>query len=104
MKTFFCKLIPPRATFAQDMSPAEGQLMQLHAAYWRGLMDQGQVVAFGVVGDPAGAYGIGIVEVDGDVAVQGFTENDPVIRANRGFRYEVHVMPRGAVHPPMGVA
>jgi len=104
MKTFFCKLVPPRATFAQDMSPAEGQLMQEHAGYWRGLMDQGQVVAFGLVGDPAGAFGIGIVEVDGDAAVQAVTDNDPVIRANQGFRYEVHVMPRGAVHPPMGAA
>ena len=104
MKTFFCKLIPPRPTFAQDMSAAEGRVMQEHAAYWRRLMAKGQVVVFGVVGDAAGAFGMGIVEVDADATVQSFTANDPVILSGRGFRYEVHLMPRGAVHPPLGAA
>lgn len=27
MKYFFCKLIPPRGTFAQDMTPDERALM-----------------------------------------------------------------------------
>ncbi len=27
--------MPPRASFGQDMTPAEAQLMQEHAAYWR---------------------------------------------------------------------
>ena len=47
MKTFFCKLVPPRPTFAQDMSDAEASLMQAHATYWRGLMDEGLAVGFG---------------------------------------------------------
>src|SRR2546422_339841 len=57
-----------------------------------------------VVGDAAGAFGMGIVEVDADATVQSFTANDPVILSGRGFRYEVHLMPRGAVHPPLGAA
>jgi len=84
------------------MSAAEGQVMQEHAAYWRRLMAKRQVVVFGVVGDAAGAFGMGIVAVDADATVQSFTANDPVIRSGRGFRYEVHLMPRGAVHPPLG--
>ena len=32
------------------------------------------------------------------------TANDPVIRADRGFKYEMFLMPRGAVHPPTGAA
>jgi len=49
MKTFFCKLVPPRPSFAQDLSEAERKLMQEHAAYWREWMEKGHVVAFGVV-------------------------------------------------------
>jgi hypothetical protein len=100
MITFFCRLVPPRATFALDMSPAEGRMMQEHAGYWHGLMRQGKVVAFGLVGDPAGAYGIGILEVVDEAEARELTANDPTIRSGLGFRYEIHPMPRGAVHPP----
>lgn len=100
MKTFFCKLVPPRPTFAQDMSDAEARLMQAHATYWTGLMNDGVAVGFGLVADPAGAYGIGIVEVDDDAAVQKLTANDPTIRSGLGFGFQVFPMPRGLVHPP----
>ena len=99
MAAFFCKLIPPRSTFAQDMSEAEAKIMEEHAAYWHDLMGKGQAVTFGLVADPAGAYGIGVVEVDGDAAVRDLTENDPTIRARRGFTFEVHPMPFGAARP-----
>ena len=104
MKTFFCKLIPPRPSFAQDMSPAEARLMADHAEYWRGWMAQARVVAFVVVADPAGAFGIGIVEVEGEPELHQLTANDPTILSGQGFRFEVHPMPRGAIRPPMGVA
>ena len=99
MKTYFCRLISPRPTFAQDLTGDEAKLMQAHAAYWKGWMDKGWVVAFGLVADPAGPYGIGIVEVENAADVLGLTRDDPAIRADRGFRYEVHPMPRGAIHP-----
>ncbi|MGH7711617.1 MAG: YciI family protein [Gemmatimonadaceae bacterium] len=99
MAAFFCKLIPPRATFAQDMSEAEATVMQEHAAYWHDFMSKGRVLAFGLVGDPAGAYGIGIVEVDNDAEVRALTANDPTILSGRGFRFEVYPMPLGAAHP-----
>ena len=72
--TFFCKLLPPRAGFLQDMTPAEGQLMQEHAAYWKEWMGRGHVVAFGVVGDPAGVFGMGVVEFDGEADARAFTD------------------------------
>lgn len=100
MKTFFCKLVPPRPTFARDMSDAEARLMQAHATYWRGLMNEGLVVGFGLVADPAGAYGIGIVEVADDAAVETLTDNDPTIRSGQGFSFQVSPMPRGIVRPP----
>ena len=104
MKTFFCRLVPPRPTFGQDMSEAEAKLMADHAAYWRGWMAKGHVIAFGVVADPAGAYGVGIVEVEDEADVRRLTANDPTILHGQGFRFDVHPMPRGAVHPPMSLA
>jgi uncharacterized protein len=37
MRYFFCKLTPPRPTFAADMTDAERQLMRQHVAYWSDL-------------------------------------------------------------------
>lgn len=47
MKYFFCKLIPPRATLAQDMTPAERALMDQHVANWQDLMDRQKALVFG---------------------------------------------------------
>ena len=98
MNTFFSKLIDPRPTIAQDMTEEELVLMQRHALHWREWMERGRVVTFGVVADPAGAFGIGVVEVLDDAEVRDLTENDPVVLSGLGFRYEVHPMPFGAVH------
>ena len=98
MKTFFCKLIAPRPTFGQDMTQEEAALMQEHAVYWRDWMARGHVVTFGVVADPAGVFGIGVVEVDDDAQVRDLTDSDPTVKSGRGFRFEVHPMPFGAVH------
>jgi uncharacterized protein len=97
MKHFFYKLIPPRPSFAQDMTEQEAQLMQEHAVYWRGLMDQGLVVVVGVVADPTGAYGIGVVELEDDADPHVLGANDPAVKANAGFRFEMHPMPRPMV-------
>lgn len=59
-----------------------------------------EVVAFGVVADPAGAFGIAIIEVADEDEARRLTANDPTIRSGRGFSYEMLPMPRGAVHPP----
>ena len=98
MSAFFCKLVPPRLTFAEDMTEQEGMLMQAHAGYWTEGMAQGHVVTFGLVGDPRGAYGMAIAEFPDESGVSAFTENDPVIRAGAGFRYEILPMPLGAAH------
>lgn len=99
MMTFFLKLIPPRTSFAQDRSAEEAELMRLHVRYWRSHMEAGKVVAFGPVADPAGSYGIAIVEVDDESVARALTERDPVILSGSGFRYETFPMPRGALHP-----
>ena len=97
--TFFCKLLPPRADFAQTMTPEEGGLMQQHAAYWQEAMARGHVVAFGPVADPAGAFGMGIVDFPGEAEVRAFTDGDPTVRSGRGFSFQVHTMPLGVLRP-----
>lgn len=92
---FFCKLSPPRPSFAQDMTPAEAGLMQRHAAYWQEWIGKGHVVAFGFVADPGGGFGMGIVEFPGEADARAFTEQDPVILSQQGFSYEVSLMPMG---------
>jgi hypothetical protein len=96
---FFCKLHPPRQSFLADMTTDERAVMASHAEYWKEWMAKGHVVAFGVVGDPAGVYGVGLVEFDDAAAVHEFTSNDPTIRSDRGFRWEVLPMPFGVVYP-----
>ena len=94
---FFCKLLPPRASFAQDMTGDEMRLMQEHAAYWSAAVGRGEVVAFGLVADPAGAYGMGIVEFPGEAEARAFTDGDPTIRSGQGFAFEIHPMPLGVM-------
>jgi hypothetical protein len=94
VKTYFLKLLPPRPTFAQDMTPAEAKLLQDHGAYWADLMKKGIAVVFGVVGDPIVPYGVGIVELPESADPHSITADDPVIKAAAGLRYEIYPMPR----------
>jgi uncharacterized protein len=86
---FFLKLVPCRPTFAQDMSPDERAIMQQHVGYWADLMKQGKVHVFGPVFDPSGVYGIGVVEVESEAAVNDLVAKDPATKINQ---YEVYAM------------
>lgn len=98
MKRYFLiKLIPPRPSFAQDMTNDEKQLMQRHVAYWTELAETGVALLFGPVSDPAGSYGIGIVEVEQEQQVAVLTANDPVTKLGGQFKHEAYVMPRVVV-------
>ena len=88
-KHYLLYLNPPRPTFAMDMSNEEREVMGRHVAYWTKFMEEGKVVAFGPVFDPAGAYGVGIVEVESDEQLQDFMANDP---ANGINSYEYYPM------------
>jgi uncharacterized protein YndB with AHSA1/START domain len=85
---FFCRLIAPRPTFAADMTPEEAALMREHGAYWRGHLERGAAIVFGPVADPKGPWGLGVVRVADEAELRAFEAGDPVIRAERGFRYE----------------
>ena len=92
MKYFLYKLIPPRPTFPADMTQAEAKLMQEHSSYWRDLMDKGLVVVFGPVSDPKGTYGIAVLQLEDDADANVLGANDPTIKANVGFKFEVYSM------------
>ena len=86
---FALKLIPPRESFTQDMTPDEQNIMHQHVAYWTDLMNKGKVIAFGPVLDPKGGYGLGIVCVDNEEELNLLMKDDP---ANGLNRYEWNKM------------
>jgi uncharacterized protein YciI len=83
---FLCRLIAPRPTFPADMTKAEAEVMQKHAAYWRELLAQGKAIAFGPVADPKGAWGLGIVTVRDEAELRELQRADPALQL--GMRYE----------------
>ena len=92
MPHFFCKLKPPRTTFISDMTPDDALLMRAHREYWTPRVETGQVIAMGPVADPAGGYGVAIIEAASEGALESMQAADPVIAAGLGFAYENHRM------------
>jgi uncharacterized protein YciI len=99
MAFFLCRLLPPRPSFAADMNEAERAAMGAHAAYFGDLSRRGQVVVFGLVADPAGPWGVAVLEVADEGEAQDLTSADPAIRAGIGLRYEIHPMPLASARP-----
>ncbi len=91
-KTYFFKLIPPRASFAQDMTHDERNIMLQHINYWKEQMSQGKVIAFGPVLHPDGAFGMGIIQVNDEEDAKTLAENDPSITSGLNT-YEFYLMP-----------
>jgi uncharacterized protein YciI len=85
---FLYRLIAPRPTFAQDMTDAERAAMAEHAEYLRGKLDEGVVVAFGPVADPAGAWGLGLIDVDDEAGARAVGDADPAVTSGT-CTYEV---------------
>jgi hypothetical protein len=79
-KYFFMKLIPPRPTFAMDMTSAEAALMQEHILYWKALIRKGICITFGPVLDPSGVYGVAIVGLEDDSLLTELELNDPSVK------------------------
>jgi uncharacterized protein len=78
---FFFKLIPPRSTFAADMTEAERALMGQHAAYVRTHFEAGSVLSYGPVLGPEGSFGFAILEMPDLAAAETFATNDPTIQS-----------------------
>ena len=78
---FLFRLIPPRADFAQTMSPEEHHAMALHMEYWQELLTAGRVVVYGPVADPEGVWGMGVLRAADRAEVLAIAERDPSVTA-----------------------
>jgi len=88
---FYFKLIPPRASFASDITDEERALMGQHGAYCQQQFEAGKLLLYGPVASPEGAFGVGILEVADEAEARHFGENDPSVLAGLN-RFEFHPM------------
>ena len=89
---FVYKLIPPRPTFDRDMDDAEAAVMARHGDYWQGLVARGTAVVFGPVSDPAGTWGLAVVEAPSEKDVEALGADDPAVSSGTAT-FEVCPMP-----------
>jgi len=94
---FVCKLIPPRPTFMDDMSEAEGKALGAHIGYWTALLEKKSVLIFGPVSDPTGVWGLGVLTASDEAEARKIAQDDPVITSGLGFKCEVYPMLRAVV-------
>ena len=94
---FTFRLLAPRPTFVEDMTDAERAVMAERVEYWQALMADGVAVAFGPVLDPAGPYGLAVVDVPTPERVDEVIAGDPAVRA--GMKTLVFPMPGAFVRP-----
>jgi uncharacterized protein len=95
---FVYKLIAPRPTFPGDITAAEAEIMGRHSIYWRALLEEGRVVVFGPVADPAGAWGLAVVTAATADEVRALGAEDPAV-ASGMTTFEVYPMPTSVVRP-----
>jgi hypothetical protein len=93
LRYFFLKLLPPRLDFMQTMNDAEKAIMYAHRSYWAEFAEKGWAVAYGPVLCEHGGFGAGFWALPADVDPEPLTRDDPAIKANVGFRYEISPMP-----------
>jgi len=94
---FYVKLNAPRATFLTDMTDAERAIMDAHIARWVSLTQERTAVLFGPVFDPAGGFGVGILEVADEKAAHDIMVQDPTTTSGLGFSFEIHPMMMGMI-------
>lgn len=92
MSFFAYRLFPHRPDFPADITEAEAATMARHVAHWQALADQGVAVVFGPVADPAGYWGLAVVEADDENEVRAIRASDPVVTDNIG-RVDIYPMP-----------
>jgi uncharacterized protein len=93
---FLYRLLPPRPTFARDMSPAEAEVMQRHVAYWQDLLNRDVALAFGPVLHPEDPWGLGLLDLEDEQAARAIGASDPAV-ASGTCTYEV--VPMQLVRP-----
>lgn len=96
MPTFVLRLIAPRPNFAQNMTDAEREVMNRHAAHWRPYLERGEMVVFGPVLTEDDSYGLAVVQTDDEQALREFAAHDPVVTTGTA-EFEFGRFPMGHV-------
>ncbi|MQY29734.1 YciI family protein [Nocardia aurantia] len=91
MAYFVLKFVPHRPDFPADLSDAESSVMNEHFAYWQKRLKDGVAVVYGPVGDPAGVWGLAVVEVGAHADALALRDGDPVVAGGLGVT-EVYPM------------
>jgi uncharacterized protein len=78
---FLYRLLPPRPSFAEDMSPAEAEVMERHVVYWQDLLNRDVAVAFGPVLDPHDPWGLGLLDLEDEGAAREIADGDPAVQS-----------------------
>ena len=76
---FLYRLLPPRPTFAQDMGPAEAEVMNRHVEYWQGLLNREVALAFGPVLHPEDPWGLGLLDLEDEQEARAIGDGDPAV-------------------------
>ena len=76
---YFLFRFTPRSDFRETMTDAETAVMLEHVAYWQSLADKGTALVVGPVADPAGAWGMCVIEVESAEQAEAVRQADPVV-------------------------
>jgi uncharacterized protein YciI len=79
-KTWFVRLIPPRPTFANDMTETEQALMTAHFVYWKGMFEKGVCLFGGPVLDPKGVYAVLAIQAATEDEARAIASADPSVK------------------------
>jgi uncharacterized protein len=76
---WLCVIRPPRATFMEDASPAEQDVMRERFEYLKGLLEQGKLILAGPSLDPP--FGIIVLEAESEDEARRLVAADPSVAA-----------------------
>ena len=77
----------------QTMTDDERKVMMAHTAYWMSLLEKGQAIVFGPVLDPAGAWGLGVIQGTDEAEIRTLLVDDPVSKSGLPFKFDLLPMP-----------
>jgi uncharacterized protein YciI len=79
LSDWLCVIRPPRASFMEDATPEEGEIMREHFAYLKGLLDAGKLILAGPSLEPP--FGIIVFEAESEDEAHRLIAADPSVAA-----------------------
>jgi uncharacterized protein len=76
---WLCIIRPPRATFMEDSSPEEDEIMGAHFEYLKGLLEEGTLILAGPSLEPP--FGIIVFEAETEEEARRLIADDPSVKA-----------------------